>query len=938
MANRPLTLATRTRSEIENAEAERLVRPLPKKKPPRRDRRRERMQVDRDPDVDGDPDVASDPDLSLNFKSIGSVVSRFLLAQERVPAKNRETGATVYVAPETLKKEPGKYEPLKGGDAEQKAPKDAPEISPLGRKLLESVHGDERLLSHLRSVAAPEQLGGLAKTNPNFPLDKLGEVGKQLAESTGAKTIGEVARVLADSGGLKSVERAFKKKPTESKPQATQVQPSKTEPDVKPAEPKSEAHEPKSEARESPEDPSASTSDREKKKKDKKPGASIPPPSEAAQAGIGEPERRQASEAERMAANTLIMDTFPRKVATQLLLQNLHPDDVAELATAYTQTQALPVKDIKSFAEDAKKFYQTDPDRVPPPTRGKNALGQEVPFTELSPAEQADSYRKHQMRVVAASHAIQGKLADELSMPSWLGKPRVPAEVASTLASFVLTKDRTEDSGSEWSQKLFDRVSASGEAVDMPPKLVKKLLGSLPPDAAEVARGFLTANDFNTARAQFLESGAISEYQRPKTIFKGLKSANDFFTERAKVYGSERHEGALNFRVAVLGQLRTLDPEKHKQVQALFDREDADAYDKARQAYDRELKAWQKRMQAWGASQDPYRGRPFSEEPPEEPRKPPRYALVQSPKTTRQEGAALFNDLVGLSKTARAVPQKVISFYPPPKRSSETVMTRKAVYHGIDPKMHERAPNQGWAQPHARDFGEADCMLVLAAAQEWLRQPVLSGFDRDAQLRAALDLGLQTSNYRVSPQLYDQLLARLSGEPAPARFAYGSSSAPTLSRDLSKRESSCPLVIHRETTQKGTTMPAKLSANQKKAADEVLGLLDKVAATIQENHSKWGMSFDAARGVVNELDKVADNVEISAYGAESLRRRQVEILAKTAKVIQQDADELYMSTFNAPSAVRQQDADELYMSAYGDDQSSAIAAGKDKLGKPLVGR
>jgi hypothetical protein len=68
-------LSTKNRTEREEEEAERLVRPLPKLKPPRKDRRREEMQVDGDPDVEGDPDTKSDPDMSLNRREVGGSAS-----------------------------------------------------------------------------------------------------------------------------------------------------------------------------------------------------------------------------------------------------------------------------------------------------------------------------------------------------------------------------------------------------------------------------------------------------------------------------------------------------------------------------------------------------------------------------------------------------------------------------------------------------------------------------------------------------------------------------------------------------------------------------------------------------------------------------------------------------------------------------------------------
>ena len=58
-----LRVATKSEGEREDEEAERLVRPSPKKKPPRNDSRRERM--------DTDADLERDKDKSLNHKDVG---------------------------------------------------------------------------------------------------------------------------------------------------------------------------------------------------------------------------------------------------------------------------------------------------------------------------------------------------------------------------------------------------------------------------------------------------------------------------------------------------------------------------------------------------------------------------------------------------------------------------------------------------------------------------------------------------------------------------------------------------------------------------------------------------------------------------------------------------------------------------------------------------
>ena len=60
-----IRLATKSDAEREDEEANRLVRPSPKKKPPRDDSRRNRVHQD-DPDLGG-----SDKDLSKNYKDTG---------------------------------------------------------------------------------------------------------------------------------------------------------------------------------------------------------------------------------------------------------------------------------------------------------------------------------------------------------------------------------------------------------------------------------------------------------------------------------------------------------------------------------------------------------------------------------------------------------------------------------------------------------------------------------------------------------------------------------------------------------------------------------------------------------------------------------------------------------------------------------------------------
>jgi len=131
----------------------------------------------------------------------------------------------------------------------------------------------------------------------------------------------------------------------------------------------------------------------------------------------------------------------------------------------------------------------------------------------------------------------------------------------------------------------------------------------------------------------------------------------------------------------------------------------------------------------------------------------------------------------------------------------------------------------------------------------------------------------------------------------------------------------------------------------KEDADRILGRLDRLAHTIQTDYEKMGMPFETAKDIVNDLDKTADEIEEAAFGADSLQRRQIEVVTasaakkpegKTAEVIQRDADEKYMDTFKNPQAPVQIEADEPYMKLYSDDQSSDVRHGVSETGRKLA--
>jgi hypothetical protein len=267
--------------------------------------------------------------------------------------------------------------------------------------------------------------------------------------------------------------------------------------------------------------------------------------------------------------------------------------------------------------------------------------------------------------------------------------------------------------------------------------------------------------------------------------------------------------------------------------------------------------------------------------------------------------------------------QAGVFIYPRGSAMSNRNAIRKALYNGVSPEKPE--PYVPWTQAQQRFIEERDLDLILKEARVWLKTPVLSkhfeGAPRDAQLRAALDLSIRSAlkgyySAGFPPPVYETLLRRLAGlseqgtllTVATSAYEPGSGEAQPVS---SNREAK---------------MSIKLSAQH---AEQVLARLDRIAGQIQEKHASWGMPFDVAKEVVNDLDRTADEIEQASFGKESFTRRQAEVL-------QREPDESYMDTFRNPMQPRQTDSDEPYMSAYKDDQSSAVNHGQSTSGKPLA--
>lgn len=502
--------------------------------------------------------------------------------------------------------------------------------------------------------------------------------------------------------------------------------------------------------------------------------------SEYEKAGIPEPERPEPTEAERREVLADIVDTFPPDIAADIIAKNLHPQDARELVRSYSAARSQRPKNTKDLVAKAKQFYSTDPADVKPP-RIVTMKGKPRVFASLPPQEQAEAMRQHQMQVLAASLAAKDRLSYELSLPSVTNQPRVPPELASHLADFML-RGGSEKEARQQADKTFEETLSSGKYTPIKEGAAKKLLSQLDPATQRIARGYLEANDYQEAREKFLsrtpfqseDSESFSELSDAKDIANGMREASNFFKKKSALYGTSQHPGAVAFKVRTLARLRALAPKKVPIVRAALDKLDADDYDRQLALYqewekrkakaEKAQKKWDKGYQAPGKTPPGE----FTEPEPHKPEKPVRYDEVRGKKETSQD---LFEDLANRSKVASVLLQYRNSTYL--SRLSMNQHRRTAVYHGVDPEESRPTAYPQWNQAQQGKLGEADYQVLLDSAKEWMKTPVLSesieGVLRDTQLRAALDNAIHTSKYNrtVDPDTYNMLLARLGGVPAP---------------------------------------------------------------------------------------------------------------------------------------------------------------------------
>jgi len=1072
--------ATKNDLERETEETERLVRPRPKKKPPRHDRRREQVNPDQDPDTQADPDLKGDPDTSLNYKDVGGsaaerVAARFRTAEDMIKVRRRDTGKTVFVRKKRLQEDPGKYEEIKPDeDDKKKPPWEGKEPGETAKKPPWKGEGEKPPEKPAEGEKPPEE--GEAKPGeepPEKPEDEPAkdkdekpaegeapkgaeaEVDKLIAEdpsfqkallSVQEKTNAQVEKsekILKELEGLEkddSPEATERKKALIGELNVGQDE----------LQAYADAVQDKVERAQAKQD----IADQKKQEAEQEAGEEAAK-SEAEKAGVKDPERPEPTEAEQLEAMEMIVDTFPPAIAADIIAKGYHPSDIRKMAASYEEAKAQPIPkgDTKSFAAKAGKIYQIDPSKVKPPKTWTKD-GKDVPFEDLDPKEQSEAMREHQMQTVALSLAAKDQLTEALSQRTRSGEPKVPKELAESLSGFMLSakgKDR-EKQAKKLAAQTFSTAREKGEAAKIKDSTIENMMGSLPPDAQHIASAFFQANDYHVARQKFLESGEISEHQNPRDIVSGFQDLDAYFEKRSKLYpeGTD-HQASRILQSQVRQRLRELNPEKHQQVRAKLDDIEADEYEIAESKWRKARKTWKAKRKQHEQKVKKFEGEniliglgkkvkghpgKFKESEPKAPEKPLRYDAARGKKSKIWEDQLRRS---GQGKTASNVARRYLSSFYPGALPMDPNSDRTGAYHGVEPYADPIEGYGGWQQAHQRDLGESDYEVILASAQEWLKSPVLSkeidGYLPDTQLRAALDLSIQSSPYNraICPEKYNMLLARLANLPPEGFLGETLRSATVLVRTaghsyivekmsvviygagpfnldvtraiqkhyfqyrddegqvhddgfvhidnvnygkgggrLQEEQGIFPEGLLQVSFPKGSAAEAfkaiqavcrkhKLSAEKAKpgykptsrqvpgfkprkkkmpglagrraGAERALTRLDAVAKWVEQDHKKLGMSFDAAKGFVNALDRTADEIEREAFGDEALQRRQVKVLSS---VIKRDPDESYMDTFNSPHEPHQTDPDESYMDLYDDDQTEAVVEGVDENGRDLT--
>ena len=538
-----------------------------------------------------------------------------------------------------------------------------------------------------------------------------------------------------------------------------------------------------------------------------------------------EPERSKPSRQEQLRAQQAIKAVFPPDVAEELGEMDLHPDDISDLVSSFRAAKDRPTghRDIASLAKTMSAGgYNLDPESVDVPEKDEEGRR----FEDLEPDDQAKVYAKHKMSLLATSLAAREKVKQGLKDT---GLPdEVAHRLAHEMLSGG-ERDASDEEVRTFYKQALATAALDDPLSDAQIKKLLKTVGDNPV-AKKLAVAYLQAKDYADARETYLDKDPehpdrqIKEWDNVRTIASKLTDASEFLRERSARYPQDAvvEEPGMAFRNRVIDRLGALTPEAVPFVRSYLEDYEMGAFkDKAKgfdrsfkkftEAAEKERRALEKERAKAKPGGDVYRQegekRSLDEEiearlrkrgihRPRRPTPPPGYEFwtdrekVESrgskswdwfKKLWKKKNKASSTDHVALRALVPSIRQRVafrhsISSYPGDRTMGQpSSAVRTAVYWGQEP-YEGTAPYPGWTQVHARDLTEKDFNGLVGAAREWLKAPVLGreikGMVRDTQLRAALDLAIRDhegGRYSVGlhPTVYNQLLARLSGQDGP---------------------------------------------------------------------------------------------------------------------------------------------------------------------------
>jgi hypothetical protein len=816
-------LATDSDAEVEEAEVERLVRPSPKQKPPRRDRRRERVVEDTGKE--------SDPDLSLNYKRVGALVSAKNPNKKKVKVQiteGKNKGEITNVNVETLQSHPERYViPKDDGTPAAWSPEEQA-LYDGGTDLNERAKDDPELASMIRDLLNPKGQGAgyLAESTPSFPAKSLMR-GKELPK--GIETLGDLVKALRQAqktppGQAKSKREPAPAPPPESGPsEPSEIIPSPDKTEAPKSEPESDKSDPDEPSADKP-DGSDSKSPEPKTEPDKTPGNK--PASKI--------KRRVPEEWEELSARTAVLETVPqgeirRKLLDGLMRGHVHVDDVSEILATYHTAKRRPSseKTAEQLIADAAGWFVTDVSQVKPPKYGKTYAGEEKPYSELTPEEQELSLTAHKNRSLALSMAAQESVKQVLTKTI-----ETPPALASFL-SLVLLKQKSEDPEYEEANsravaaQVYRRTLAEGTSEIVDPDTIKKTFEFIGDNslAQRAAAAYFQARDYQEARDRFLKSDSpehVSEHDSVEDIVRGITRGSDYLSDKSFLYPRTAitQDPAGAFRNKLLDSIRTLRPDKYPDIRERLDVYERRLYDKQKVKYDREVEKIQKRYQrsvekslskhdraleqakskheadlksytkAYKrydrdykkflddlkeqqelAQKSGYRIAPKQLTPPVPP-EPPKgleaplaIDLLDVPELPEPPPKPARYGLTGTMSESESVWEE--------QKKQVTATNKRAVYWGVEEKPKIESPV--WQHAKNQDLTRADLSAIEARAKTWLKA-LPKEMPEDTRARAALDHGIRDADdgayaAGVPPPQYEDLLGRMSKKGSLSELA-----------------------------------------------------------------------------------------------------------------------------------------------------------------------